>query len=385
MSSSNEKYLIGLTGNIGTGKSVVRRMLGHLGAYGIDADALGHRAIMKGAPGYQAVVDKFGSWILDKDGNIARKKLAKIVFEDKNALAELEGIIHPLVSRAIDILVQRTPHQIVVIEAIKLFESGLADKCDALWVTYTPEATQVNRLTERRGMSDMEALSRIRTQSTQKEKISKADLVIVNDSTFEKVWKQVYTAWNKLAINVAAEKEKETAATRPSIGENELLRVTRATPAHAELIAKLLNEIEKPATPYNRLAVMESFGEKAFMLLYDNPRDELVGAISWQVENLVARVYDIWLKDSVPEAEAVMQFLKRIEEEAKMLQAEMCMLFIDKNAKVSLKIFPQLGYERSHVDEMESSSWMEAARDRLGIGKLLFTKELRADRVLKPL
>lgn len=385
MSPAQEKFLIGLTGNIGTGKSVVRRMLGHLGAYGIDADALGHRAIMKGAPGYQTVVDTFGRFVLDKDGNIDRQKLARIVFENPAALKELEAIIHPLVSRAIDILVQRTPHQVIVIEAIKLFESDLAAKCDTVWVTYTPESMQVQRLTERRSMSDMEALSRIKQQSSQKEKIANADLVVVNDSTFEKVWKQVYSAWNKLSVNIAAELEAERAVTSSSLSTDELLRVKRATPAHADEIAKLLNELGKPALMYDRVAVMESFGEKAFILLYDNPRNLLIGVLSWQVENLVARVYDIFLKPDVPEAAAVMQLLNRVEEEAKLLQAEMCMLFVDKNADLSLKIFPTLGYDRSNADDLETSSWVEAAKDPLGHGKLLFVKELRTDRVLKPL
>ena len=97
MSSVPGKYIIGLTGNIATGKSVVRRMLEHLGAYTIDADALSHRAIAKGVPGYQPIINEFGKWILDKDGEIDRSKLASVVFHDLGVLAELEGIIHPLV------------------------------------------------------------------------------------------------------------------------------------------------------------------------------------------------------------------------------------------------------------------------------------------------
>jgi dephospho-CoA kinase len=93
------KYVIGLTGNIATGKSVVRRMLEHLGAYGIDADALAHRAIAKGAPGYKAVVDTFGKWILDPDQQINRGKLGKIAFADPHALSLLEGIVHPWSAR----------------------------------------------------------------------------------------------------------------------------------------------------------------------------------------------------------------------------------------------------------------------------------------------
>src|SRR5689334_2556895 len=81
------KYVIGLTGNIATGKSVVRRMLEHLGAYTIDADALSHRVISRGAPGYQPVLETFGKWLLDKDGQINRDKLGSLVFADKEALA----------------------------------------------------------------------------------------------------------------------------------------------------------------------------------------------------------------------------------------------------------------------------------------------------------
>jgi dephospho-CoA kinase len=99
MSAWQGKYVIGLTGNIATGKSVVRKMVEHLGAYCIDADALGHRAIAHGAPGYQAVVDYFGRWILSPDGQIDRSKLSLVVFSDPEAMAHLESIIHPLVAQ----------------------------------------------------------------------------------------------------------------------------------------------------------------------------------------------------------------------------------------------------------------------------------------------
>ena len=97
MSNWPGKYIIGLTGNIATGKSVVRRMLEHLGAYTIDADALSHRVIARGAPGYQPVLDKFGNWLLDKEGQIDRSKLGRLVFSDGEALTQLEAIIHPFV------------------------------------------------------------------------------------------------------------------------------------------------------------------------------------------------------------------------------------------------------------------------------------------------
>ena len=89
MSKWAGKFLIGVTGNIATGKSVVRKMLEHMGAYGIDADALGHRAIAKGAPGYQQVLELFGKWVLTPDEEIDRTKLARIVFNNPETLPQL--------------------------------------------------------------------------------------------------------------------------------------------------------------------------------------------------------------------------------------------------------------------------------------------------------
>ena len=107
MSNWPGKYVIGLTGNIATGKSVVRKMLEHLGAYSIDADALSHRAIAKGAPGYQKVIVTFGKWIVAGDGEIDRAKLGRLVFNDPEALLQLEVIVHPLVEQAVDLMIKR--------------------------------------------------------------------------------------------------------------------------------------------------------------------------------------------------------------------------------------------------------------------------------------
>ena len=126
MSKWPGKYVIGLTGNIATGKSVVRKMLEHLGAYSIDADALSHRAIAKGAPAYQRVIDTFGKWIVANNGEIDRAKLGRLVFNDPEALQQLESFIHPLVEQAVDLMIKRASQRVVVIEAIKLLESNLA-------------------------------------------------------------------------------------------------------------------------------------------------------------------------------------------------------------------------------------------------------------------
>ena len=205
MSKWAGKYIIGLTGNIGTGKSVIRRMLEHIGAYGIDADALSHRAVAKGSPGYQPVIEAYGRWILSADGEIDRNKLGRIVFSDPEAMAQLESIIHPLVLQGMNWLIKRASQPVIVIEAIKLLEGSLAKTCDSIWVTYTPMEMQMARLMRNRKMSEAEARQRVAAQPAQEEKITQADIVIRNDGSFEQAWKQVNDAWLKTVPQFARE------------------------------------------------------------------------------------------------------------------------------------------------------------------------------------
>ncbi len=199
MSRWPNKYIIGLTGNIATGKSVVRKMLEYLGAYGIDADALAHRAMAKGAPGYPAVVRAFGTCVLDKDEQIDRKRLSNIVFSDPDAMQSLEAIVHPLVDHAIDILVQRSKQNVVVIEAVKLLETNLAQECDTIWAVSAPGELQIDRLMHKRHLSDASARYRIAAQSSQDLKVQAADYVIENNGSFEETWDQVQLAWSELS------------------------------------------------------------------------------------------------------------------------------------------------------------------------------------------
>ena len=188
------KYVIGLTGNIATGKSVVRKMLEHLGAYGIDADALAHRAISKGAPGYQPVIEMFGRWVLGPDQQIDRGRLGRVVFADPAALKILEGIVHPLVAQAIDLIARRASQPIVVVEAIKLVEANLHKNCDTLWVTYAPVDVQLSRLVRNRQIDEDDARRRIAAQPPQENKVALADIIIKNGGSYGDTWRQVSTA-----------------------------------------------------------------------------------------------------------------------------------------------------------------------------------------------
>lgn len=198
MSAWPGKFVIGLTGNIATGKSEVRHMLETLGAFGIDADALAHQAITRGEPAYEAVSALFGSSILLPDGEINRPALGVIVFSDPSALAQLEAIIHPQVRKRVNFLIDQSNTSIIVIEAIKLIESGYPKLCDSIWVTYAPLQVQLKRLIEKRGMNKKQALQRIRAQPAQDQKLAVADVIIRNDGDLDNTWQQVQTYWDRV-------------------------------------------------------------------------------------------------------------------------------------------------------------------------------------------
>ncbi len=192
------KYVIGLTGNIAMGKSLVRKMLEHLGAYTIDADGLSHQVMAPGAPAYQPAIETFGRWILDKDGKVDRTKLGAVVFSHPEALARLEALTHPIVGQAIDTLINRAKQPIVVIEAIKLLETSIGQQVDSIWVVDAAPQIQLERLTSKRGMSEYEARKRIDTQNPQRDKLAKASVVVTNNGSPQDVWVQVEREWNKI-------------------------------------------------------------------------------------------------------------------------------------------------------------------------------------------
>jgi dephospho-CoA kinase len=381
LSNWQGKTVIGLTGNIATGKSVVRRMLEHLGAYTIDADALAHRVIAKGAPGYQPVLDKFGKWLLDPDGQINRTRLGRLVFTDPQALAQLEDIIHPFVAQAIDLLVRRSTQPVVVIEAIKLLETDLRNKCDSIWVTEADPKVQLERLTHKRGMTPEDALQRIHAQSAQQEKIKAATVVLKNDGTIEDLWKQVDAAWKRLFPTPQPEPTART-LTQPEAGP-EAFSLQRGKPRDAQKIAELITRLSRGRRTMTPDDVMDAFGDKAFILLYMG--DELVGLAGWQVENLVARTTDLYLDPKAPAARALPLLLSEIERASGELQCEASLIFPPIELVGFDTVWKQTGYERRTPESLGVQAWTDAALESMPKGSALFFKQLRADRVLRPI
>lgn len=190
---------IGLTGNIATGKSTVLAYLRKRGADVLDADKLAHAAMAPGGPAYAAVIDAFGPAIAGADGRIDRKLLGAVVFADAAQLARLEAIVHPAVFSLAQQALDATTAPVVVIEAIKLLESGrLLRLCDEVWVVVADEATQLRRLMVSRGMDAAEARRRMAAQSPQAEKVNHADRVIDNSGAPDDLYRQLDAIWNEL-------------------------------------------------------------------------------------------------------------------------------------------------------------------------------------------
>lgn len=198
--------VIGLTGGIASGKSAVARHLTSLGAVVIDADLLARDVVQPGEDAYRAIVAHFGRDILQADGSLDRKALGRIVFADPGARKVLEAITHPAIARLAAQLLGRerdrgTP--VVFYMVPLLFEAGLADSMDEIWVVSVDEKTQLARLMARDAIGRDEALRKVTAQQPLAEKAIRAHVVIDNNGLPEKTACQVEEAWRTLQERLA--------------------------------------------------------------------------------------------------------------------------------------------------------------------------------------
>jgi len=175
--------IIGLTGNSGSGKSYVADIFLENGAYIVDADKTAHQILEKNSITYNEILEFFGDEILDTSGNINRKVLGKIVFNDKRKLKKLNEMTHKHITDIIMHKIENAKQQsykLIVIDAPLLIETDLHKVCDKVIVVYADENVRLERITERDGIAEIEAFNRIKNQ-TPFEKLKKyADIVIFN-------------------------------------------------------------------------------------------------------------------------------------------------------------------------------------------------------------
>lgn len=194
--------LVGLTGGIASGKSLVSRIFKELGAHIIDADRIVHELLAPGEPAWKQVVEYFGDQVLLADKCIDRRKLGEIVFRDEEKRAWLGRCIHPRVFDVYQAQVRRlrqgSRNAVVVLDAALLIETGYHKKMDRVVVVYATPEQQLRRLIERDHFAEEEALARIRSQMPLGEKRMHADYVIENIGAREETEHQARAVFAEL-------------------------------------------------------------------------------------------------------------------------------------------------------------------------------------------
>jgi dephospho-CoA kinase len=193
--------LVGLTGNIGSGKSTVAQMLSERGATIIDADVLARRAVELGTPAFGKIVARWGSSILAPDGHLDRAALRRVVFGDHAQLEELNQIVHPEVERLRVRLIdqaKRRGDQVVICDIPLLFERHMTDRFDRIVLVDSHRAIRLERLVKERGLRETEAMDMIAAQMPAELKRARADFIIENDGTFAQLERRVQDVWATL-------------------------------------------------------------------------------------------------------------------------------------------------------------------------------------------
>jgi len=199
---------IGLTGNIASGKSEVARMLADRGATIIDADELAREAVEPETQALKDIIKRWGKDILNQDGGLDRAALRQIVFADQNELDALNRIVHPGVTRLRDREIARARERgdpIVVCVIPLLFERNIVEEFDAIIVVDAPRPLRLERLVATRGLEETEAMNMIASQMPAELKRARADFVIENDGSLDKLERDVDALWSSLQRNAAGE------------------------------------------------------------------------------------------------------------------------------------------------------------------------------------
>lgn len=193
--------LVGLTGNIASGKSTVAQLLSERGATIIDADVLARRAVERGSKAFDAIVLRWGTSVQSPDGHLDRAALRRVVFGNSKELEALNDIVHPEVERLREMRIdeaRRRGDRIVVCDIPLLFEKKMAERFDRIVLVDAPRPLRLERLMSDRGLSETEAMDMIAAQMPAQLKQARADFVIDNASTLTELERRVDDVWASL-------------------------------------------------------------------------------------------------------------------------------------------------------------------------------------------
>jgi dephospho-CoA kinase len=202
---NKSKRMIGITGGIGSGKSVVSDYLRSLGYAVIDADVVAREAVMPGEPALLKIAEAFGNDVISEDGTLNRAALAQKAFANQKNTDLLNSITHEDIGRRVDAIIEKVFENadLVFYDAPLMFETGMSSKCDEVWLITADEQTRLERVMKRDRVSDADIRARMDKQMPEAEKMNRADLIIKNIGTKEDLIYAVDAALQRLRVKPA--------------------------------------------------------------------------------------------------------------------------------------------------------------------------------------
>ena len=451
------KTIIGLTGNIATGKSAIMKLAEEAGALLIDADMVVHSIMDHDSSMQAAIAVAFGSTVRLADGRVNRAALGELVFKDATAMRDLEQMIHPAVRKEIAARIDQSEKAVVVIEAIKLLDGDLKTMCDQIWVTRCPAQRQIERLVICRGMEPAVAKQRVEMQGSQEAKIAMADVVFDTYGSMENTRKQFLLAWKRIfgtdpvmkmkladvPLTVAAasstpapstpkpvmqaprpverptptptpkpvaekpapkpvEKAPEKPAEKVSTGamarpqpiatippiapapyNGEEITVRRARPSDVPTILLHLNKATGGQVKMSRAELLMALGERSYFIAQSGTTTHIV--IGWHIENLIARIDQLYIYPPESVTFAFDPILKDIEKSAIQHFCEIMVAFLP-NDQVD-RLGGYLAHNEYQILNVENLPrvWKQAVQESQPADTLAMIKILREDRITSPI
>ncbi len=404
------KLIVGLTGNIATGKSAIMRMADDAGALAIDADRIVHELMDTDTNIQAAIAVAFGSDVRREDGRINRKELGKIVFDDPQALKDLESMVHPAVRRVVDQRILDADQNIVFIEAIKLLEGELANICHSIWVTRCTPQRQLERLRVCRGLETENAKNRIKKQGPQEEKVAQADVVIDTNGLMKDTELQFNMAWGRLddpatveakarlplpdpneppipgtselkeqkeespqtesaedtgdlkskiaALKASTKSTKtETKTEAPDVDDSDV-QVRRARPSDIPSILLLIQKATDGRVKMKRAELLMALSERGYFI--GQVGTEISTVMGYHMDSQVARIDEIFIYPPEMTTVTAAAVLKEIEKSAFNHMGQIIVAFLANDASSDLtKIFIDAGFTAEEKSTL-ARNWQSA-------------------------